>query len=210
MAKLVCPFCGAFTSLEPIEFVARVKIQGTSGLRYEVGKASAIDYDEVGEVSHGIVECKACGRRFVAIGNNNDEWAAVYPIATKYVDPDIDEPMRGEFKEALLCFAVGAYRGCASMCVTTLEALWRDQKASGLKDLKEKGIISQKLFEKGDEVRLWGDIAKHEFVPDVVKKEDAEELITYLEAILNDVYVEQRRISRFAEKRKELELKKKE
>jgi hypothetical protein len=70
--------------------------------------------------------------------------------------------------------------------------------------LKERGIISQRLYEIANEVRLWGDIAKHEFVADVVEKEDAEELLVYLETILNDVYVEPKRLSRLAEKRKEL------
>jgi len=204
MGKLICPICGAFTSVEPIEFGARIRIRSGSGWRYEVGKATAIAYDEKGEVSHGILECKACGRRFVAIGDENDEWVAVYPITAKDVAPEIPEPINGELKEAYLCFAVGAYRGCVSMCETALEALWRKQKASGLVDLKEKGIISPQLCEQGDEVRLWGNVAKHELVPDVVKKEDGEELLAYVEAIMNAVYVVRERLSRLRQKRKQL------
>jgi len=205
MAKLICPICGAFTSVEPIEFSARVRIKSVTGLRYEFGTATAIARDEKGDVNHGILECKACGRRFVAIGDENDEWVAVYPITAKDVAAEIPEPIKGELKEAYLCFAVGAYRGCVSMCETALEALWRKQKASGLVDLKEKGIISPQLCEQGDEVRLWGNVAKHELVPDVVTKEDAEELLAYLEAIMNDVYVVRERLSRLRQKRKQLE-----
>ena len=205
MGKLVCPICGAFTSAEPAEFGARVKIERSSGLRFELGTAIAAAYDENRKVTHGILDCQACGRRFVGIKDTgSSEWSAVYPIAAKDVGPEIPEPIRGELKEAYLCFAVGAYRGCVSMCETALEALWRKQKASGLLDLKEKGIISPQLYEQGDEVRLWGNVAKHELVPDVVEKEDAEQLLTYLDAILNAVYVEPERLSRLTQKREQL------
>jgi hypothetical protein len=205
MSKLICPICGAFTSVEPVEVGASVKIKTHLGWRNEHGTASAVIHDKDGRASYAILDCQACGGRFVGKADRGmDEWSAVYPIAGKRVDTNIDEPMKGEFEEANVCFAVGAYRGCASMCVTALEAMWRDQKASGLRELKERGIISQRLYEKANEVRLWGDIAKHEFVADVVEKEDAEELLVYLETILNDVYVEPRRLSRLAEKRKEL------
>jgi len=91
------------------------------------------------------------------------------------------------------------------MCGTTIEALWRREEASGLKELKEKGTISAETYKHADEVRLWGNIAKHELIPDVVKEEEAEELLTYVEIIMNAVYVEPKRLSKLSEKRKQLE-----
>jgi len=206
MGKLVCPLCGDATSPTPVVFEAKVKTGDIMGWHIHDGTAVAITTPEAGPRIYGIMKCQSCEQLFVARVESNG-WVAVYPIAAKDVAPEIPEPMKGEFEEAHLCFAVGAYRGCVSMCETALEALWREQKASGLLDLKEKGIISLQLYEQGNEVRLWGNVAKHELVPDVVEKEDAEQLLTYLEAILNAVYVEPERLSRLAQKRKQLEKK---
>ena len=205
MGKLVCPLCGAFTSVEPAEFGAIVRIKSGTSWRTESGRATAVAADKNGFVTHGILDCQACGGRFVGIiDKGTGEWAAVYPIAAKAVASEIPEPIKGELKEAHLCFAVGAYRGCVSMCGTALEALWREQGASSLQDLMEAGVISPQLYRRTSEVRLWGNIAKHKFAPDVVEKEDAEQLLLYLELILDAVYVEPERLSRLTRKREQL------
>ena len=104
------------------------------------------------------------------------------PLLHKKVADEIPEPIKGEFEEANLCFAVGAYRACASMCQIALEALWRgNEKISGLSDLRDQGIISTSIYDRTNEIRLWGNVAKHELVPDVVEKEDAEQLVAYLD-----------------------------
>lgn len=199
MGKLFCPLCGVFTSVEPAEVRAWVKLRNGKSWSLDYGTTQAVASDKGDKFAYGIMECNGCGELFVAKKDiKKDEWSSVYPILAKSVDPDIDEPMKGELKEAYLCFAIGAYRGCVSMCGTAIEALWREQKASSLLDVKEKGVISPQLYERGNEVRLWGNIAKHELAPDVVEKEDAEELMTYLEAILNAVYVEPKRLERLS------------
>ena len=208
MSNLVCPLCGAFTSAEPAEFGGFIRIRSGQNYRYEHGTATALSDDKDGNVTYGILDCQGCGGRFVGKKDREtDEWSAAYPIKAKRADSDIDEPMKGEFEEAHLCFAIEAYRGCVSMCGTALEALWRDEKASSLLDLKEKGVISPQLYERANEIRLWGNIAKHELAPDVVDKEDAEELLTYLEAILNAVYVEPKKLERLSTARLSLKRK---
>jgi len=83
--------------------------------------------------------------------------------------------------------------------------LWQNKKVSGLNQLRDDGIISQRLFDRATEIRLWGDIVKHEPIAESVSKDDAEELLTYLEDILNHVYVEQARYEAFKQKRKRIE-----
>jgi hypothetical protein len=203
MGKLICPICGDATSPTAEVFEAKVQTGDIMGWHIHDGRANAITPSEPGQRTYGIMKCNSCNKRFVA-QVESDEWVAVYPIPTKRVDLDIDEPMKGEFEEAQLCFAVGAYRACVCMCGTALEAVWHQQKASGLLDLKNKGVISHQLYERADEVRLWDNIAKHELVPNVVNQADAEQLLTYVEAILNAVYAEPKRLSRLAGKREEL------
>ena len=154
---------------------------------------------------YAILVCEACGGRFLAEKDVFDKWTAVYPISHKTVTEEIPQPIKSEFEEANLCFAVEAYRACTSMCETALEALWREQKASGILDLKNKGIISPQLYDRANEVRLWGNVAKHELVADVVAKEDAEQLLAYVDALLNAVYVEPKRFDNLKQKREQIE-----
>jgi hypothetical protein len=94
------------------------------------------------------------------------------------------------------------------MCQIALEALWREQEASGLKDLKDKGVISVQLYERGNEIGLWGNVAKHEPIPDAVTREDSEHLLTYLQMLLGAVYVEPKRLAGLIHKREQIGKKK--
>jgi len=211
MGKLICPHCGGFTSFSPVMLVGDGIIVAESSDRVTVRKrvmlAAVTDkkYMPVGDVLYAILECQGCNEWFVAERERyGDEWIAVYPIPHKYVSEDIPEPIKSEFEETHLCYAVGAYRGCLSMCGTALEAVWRERGASGLEDLRDKGTISPQLFEQARKVRLWGNVAKHEPMPDVVEKEDSEQLLTYLEALLDAIYVQPKRLSALTQKREQL------
>ena len=91
-----------------------------------------------------------------------------------------------------------------AICQITLESLWQDKKASGLSDLAEKGIISNNLVERADEIRLWGNLTKHKLFTQSFSKEDVKQLLTYLEVVLNDVYVEPQRLEALKKKRGEI------
>jgi len=208
MGKLICPHCGTSTSPEPHVFTARVLLKGGVSeyydFKYREGTASAITPYISGYPVYGVIVCQACGKHFVA-EKKHTEWSSVHPIQHKPVAEEIPEPIRSEFEEANLCFAIGAYKACVSMCMMALEALWQEQNASSLNDLKGKGIISQRLFDQATEIRLWAGIVKHELIHETVTKEETEELLTYLEEILDDVYVRPARSAALAKKRKQIE-----
>ena len=209
MGQLVCPRCGAFTSPTLAWFEAEVTVGISGGLATRQGKAMAVTTGKVDQPTYGVMVCQACEKRFLAEQDDYGRWSAVYPILSKPASEDIPEPIKSELEEAYLCFAVGAYRACLSMCETALEAVWRERKVSGLNDLRDKGIISLQLFERATEVRLWGNVAKHEPVPDAVQREDAEQLLTYLEALLDTVYIQPKKLSRLSQKREKIEKTKK-
>jgi len=213
MGKLVCPHCGSFTSFSPAQIIGKgilLKYSSEDETTWgEVRISAVVPYKyQYGDESYAILVCRACKECFVAKNEkfaDEDEWSAVYPIQHKPVATDIPEPIHSEFGEANLCFAIGAYKACVSMCMTALEALWQEQNASGLNDLKGKGIISQRLFDQATEIRLWAGIVKHELIHETVTKEETEELLTYLEEILHDVYVRPARSAALAKKRKQIE-----
>jgi len=208
MSNIICPVCGTPTAFTPIYLSCERDfnyIDGTQGAAQtnSVVRMEMHNYHQ--RIKYAILSCQSCDSYFIASGTYSSDWAAVYPISKKLVSEDINEPIRGEFEEACLCFAVGAYRASISMCQIALEALWRDKEVSSLKELYEKGTISKHLFEQADEVRRWGNIAKHEPIPDVVEKDDAEQLHAYLEAILDHVYVQTARLAALKQKRQGLE-----
>ena len=213
MAKLICPSCGSSTSFNPVWVNVRGVLEGHSTKDNTVwGEVSVklIEPYEYGIANYAILECQACGKRLVVENGEyaeKDFWEVAYPIHHKVASEEIPEPIKSEFEEAELCFAVGTHRACVAMCEIALEALWREKRASGLQELQDKGVISTQLYNRATEVRLWGNIAKHELIPDVVKKVDAEQLLAYLEILLNDVYVEPRRLDNLRQKRSQIEKK---
>jgi hypothetical protein len=210
MGKLICPYCGDATAPIPSSFKATVILTNkrlaafVPGYPYEEGMAVATTIPQLGQPTYGIMVCQSCGKPFVA-ENEDDGWSAVYPIRHKPVAKEIPEPIRGEFEEANLCFAIGAYKACLSICMVALESLWRQQNASGLNDLLEKGVISPRLFDQATEIRLWAGLVKHEPIFfETVTPRDTEDLLTYLEEILHDVYVRPVRLGALGKKREQV------
>ena len=202
MGKLMCPLCGAYTSFTPARVSGEGIIEDAStnrNLTIRNISIGAIACDHTGLPNFAILTCQACENRFVA-EEVAGEWVAVYPLPHKPVNEYIPEPIRSELEEANLCFAVGANRAAVSMCATALEAMWREQGVSSLQELREKGIISQKLHKQADQIRRWANVAKHEPIHEAVTREEAEQLLSYLERVLDDVYVEEKHLSSLTEK----------
>jgi len=212
MSKILCPICGTATSPSPvvIEDERAYLADESSEKRAIYGKARvfAITDDKSPHyVSHGVFKCQACGERFVAKKHNwqDQEWIPVYPFPRRSIAEDIPEPIKSEFEEANLCFAVGAYRASAAMCQRALESLCQNKKVPGLNELLANGIISQNLFDRATEIRLWAGITKHKPLTESVSPEDAEQLLEYLSMILDHVYVEPARLEALKKKRKQIE-----
>ena len=212
--SVICPRCGTKTSLSPVNIVDETAYLPDSSSETNRVYAKAVvfaitDNDSPHYTNYGIFTCQACYKRFVAKKHISDnEWVPVYPIPHKSIAEEVPKPIKEEFEEASLCFAVGAYKACAAMCQRTLESLCQNKKVSGLNELLSSGIISQTLFNRATEIRLWAGITKHKPLDEPVLKEDAELLLRYLEDILDHVYVEQKVFDSLVQKRKQLDKKK--
>ena len=207
MARLICPICRTATAFSAIRIEGiGVLVERSTEDNVVFGKVriGAITSYESGQPRYAVLRCQACLNHFIARLDPGHEWSPVYPISHKAVSQDIPEDIRSMFEEAYLCFAVEAYRGCLLMCRTALIALQRQQNVSSLKELQDKGTISPILYGQSDEVRLWANMVGHEDVPDVIAREESEELLTYLEAILEAVYVQPKKLSRLTQKREQL------
>ncbi len=214
MAELICPHCGVRTSFSAAPVIGKGilldKSSGDSTVRGEVQISAIFPYSaDYGDDAYAIVWCQGCGECFVVkkdkyTRREQREWSAVYPIQHKVAPDDIPEPIKSEFEEANLCYAIGAFRACISMCQIALEHVWHEQSVSGLAELKDKGIIPARFYDRANEIRLWGNLEKHQLVIEPVSPEDAEQLLGYLEILLNEAYVEPKHLDELAKKRKEL------
>ena len=134
-------------------------------------------------------------------------WRVVYPIPRPAVADEIPPIIRDEFNEVELCSAVGALRACVAMCQRVLESLCQDKKVPGLNELLENGYISKALFSRATQIRLWAGLTKHKPIAEPVTREDADQLVGYLRAILEHVYVEPAKLDALEQKRKTLDKK---
>lgn len=204
MVKLICPHCGTPAPFTPI-YLAEGSVFGYTEGADLAAKAKDVFKAKMPMSIEGdyyaIIECQTCYHCFIAHETYDKDWHAVYPLSPKSVSDVIPEPIKSQFKEAWLCFVVEGYRACVAMCQITLESLWQDKKASGLSDLVQNGIISKNLEERANEIRLWGNLTKHKLLTQSVLDEDAKQLLTYLEVVLNDVYVEPQRLEELKKKR---------
>jgi len=207
MSKLICPHCGAFTAFLPAQIRGKgLLVERSTEDRdmWEEVSIRAVTPHRPGQTTYAILICAGCEQRFVA-KEEYDGWSAVYPTVHKTVSEDIPEPIKSEFEEAHLCFAIGAHRGCLLVCRTALIDMQRQQGVSGLNELKDKGIISPFLYRQTQEIRLWANMIAHELMlPEAVTKEDTEQLLVYLETLLDAIYIQPKRLSALIQKRDQL------
>ena len=209
MGNILCPDCNTATSLNPVMIQDdRAFMPDRSSERESIYEKAVVRGIKKAEypykVSYGIFECQACSERFVAKKEEYTDWVVAYPLPHKPADKEIPEPIKSQFEEARVCLVVDAYLGCLLVCKAALIAVQRSKGVANLKELREKGLISNTLYEQADEVRLWANMVGHEDIPDKVVKDDCEQLLAYMEALLYAIYVEPKRLADLSQKREQL------
>ena len=140
--------------------------------------------------------CDKCGNQvfFIFEGNKLKDY---YPKRTPQTDESIPNEIADDYKEAVKCFDAGAFKASVVMSRRAIQssALERGIKKGRLRDqideLHAKDLIPDSVKEWAHEIRLTGNIGAHpdEDLLQDVTKEDAQELIRFVEAYLNYVYV---------------------
>ncbi|MDO8611644.1 MAG: hypothetical protein Q7R32_02330 [Dehalococcoidia bacterium] len=208
MAKLVCPHCEVATALIP------TRITGT-GILHDYSSpghrqqgtvtVSAIMEPQTGH-HFAIAECAGCKALFVAVKEQGSygDWVTAWPMPQRTVAEEIPSPVREAFRDALTSLSAGSLGGCLLMCRTTLIRLQRQQGVSSLLELRDKGTISDMLYQQADEVRLWANVVGHEdFESGALTSTACEELVLYIEALLEAVYVQPARLDKLRSLRKQ-------
>lgn len=164
-------------------------------------------YDEGDlECSHAyvIADCPSCfnvliGRKGITF--DDFERAFVWKSVAERLWPDsllnelpseIPSKAKTDLTDAKKCFAYEVYSASVVLCGRALERLisektGKDSIFNGLKDLKEKNIIDQRLYDWGEALRKERNIGAHATDEDITK-ENARDVMDFTIAIFDYVY----------------------
>lgn len=130
---LECTSCEALVNAERLYSYVRV--------------AGDLDYNYI------LLKCPRCEKPLLVDDDELFGTMRLYPPTDDRVNPTLPDPLQNAYKEAIACFKSKAYTATAIMCRKTLEGICVEHGVKGgnlvksLKELKDKGIIENRLFE---------------------------------------------------------------
>ena len=150
-----------------------------------------------------LLQCPVCssvivgGSDLLQISNDKSDWGPperLWPNPIVTLHYSIPAPSRKSIEEAQRCFHAKAYSACAVMCGRAIEAVCAEHKtkakllAGGLKELRDRGIIDQRLFDWAEALREQRNIGAHATGEDV-SRVDARDVLDFSIAICEYVFV---------------------
>lgn len=130
--------------------------------------------------------------------DDHDDW--VYDRAERLwpepsaidLSPSIPERIRQDIKDAQKCIAHGIWSAAVVLCGRAVERLATEKApgktlATGLTELKNQGVIDDKLFQWADALRRERNLGAHATTEEVTK-ENATDVLAFTIAIFEYVY----------------------
>jgi hypothetical protein len=164
-------------------------------------------------IKYSFLRCPKCSAPLIAwqenYGNGWDEPSRMFPPQDKEVNPALPEPIRNAYREVLSCLKGKSYTATAIMCRKTLEGICSvhgieaKNLSEGLKQMKIKGIIEDRLFEWAEALRISGNEAAHD-VKITISSQDAKDIVAFTDALLEYVFTFRDKFNEFTKRRKKL------
>jgi Domain of unknown function (DUF4145) len=156
--------------------------------------------------------CTSCQSPFVLYQEReNDDWGIPtqeYPQADRQLPWSVPQSIRDDFAQAQRCMRSRSYTAGAIMARRVVEIIRKDQGFkkgnlnAALKSMKEAGVIDARLYEWADTAREVGNEGAHDTTP--VSREDAEQVLLFVEALVDYLYVFRKRYAQFQQRREAL------
>lgn len=188
---------------------------------------SKVDGKVIGEhISHSeedpfpfktiLLECPVCKnsllgcQELIQTGTDTEEWVTgnrLWPKPVNFIRRSIPNIVGDSLEEAEKCYNAKAYSACAVMCGRSLEGFCQHfgtkskTISSGIKELLERKIIDDRLFEWGEALRQQRNFGAHA-TGEKITKEDARDLLDFANAICEYVFVLSEKFSNFIERQK--------
>jgi len=162
-----------------------------------------------------LLKCPVCNNALLGgsdleqTGPDTSGWSnlnRLWPQQETYINWEIPVIARNSLVEARSCFKARAYSACVVMSGRTLEGvcLHHSTKSktldNGLKELKDSGIIDDRLYQWGEELRKQRNIGAHA-TEENISKDDANDLLDFAQAICDYVFVLNAKFNRFMERK---------
>jgi len=158
--------------------------------------------------------CPNCDRPMVAVQENWGDWnndhhfdkPRRYLPANSRLGATVPRAVVAAFNEAGRCYGAQAYAAATIMARKAIESLVKEHKirranlASGLRAMKDQGLIEARLFEWADSLRLVGNAAAHEPLEGITK-EDARDTLDFTAALIEYVFTYRDRFEEFKARR---------
>ncbi|MBI0047293.1 DUF4145 domain-containing protein [Bifidobacterium choladohabitans] len=229
MASRICWHCERFSHMTQIGPVFSDILKGKAADSFVW--FAPFTCDACGYATLGMIDSSLLGRRinsgqaqsvFQVEADFEDEeepddedeqiitWIPREPVWKEY--EDVPEDIAAVASEAYSCCSIKAYRSAVLMARTALEATAKNKGITSgslnekIEELAEQNIITDQLAQEANEIRLLGNDMAHGD-PDIpVSKEDASDILGFLDTVLDYVYQQPIAI----QKRKALRKKRKE
>jgi hypothetical protein len=177
---------------------------------------SYVDEDTLEQYT--FLKCPKCSRPFIMLEVQDvqeatfygqdlwDEPQRLYPPSEMSVSRAIPDSLRLSYEEARSCLRARAYTATAIMCRKTLEGIAEEHQitarnlAAALKEMKDKGIIENRLYEWADVLRTSGNDAAHS-VNSRISVQDAKDILEFTHALLEYVFTFQEKFQQFKQRR---------
>jgi hypothetical protein len=162
-----------------------------------------------------MLSCDQCKNpiliRQANVGNmaEGDKWDTpfqVFPSLDARVNPNAPREIQSAFEEACACYRAQAYTASAIMCRKTLEGVCEvhgikaGNLAKSLREMRDKGVIDDRLYEWSDLLRMAGNEAAHG-VGLSIGQADARDILEFINAILDYIFSFRDRFEEFKKRR---------
>ncbi len=193
MPGLVCPHCGVYANFRS-EWSP-----STSDPRFSNAPPFAC------------LTCDKCQYPIVAILRHylSGELQTYWPTTTGNKDfPDVPEAIGAAANEAHLCLAADSPRGAVALARAVVESVAKEKGIttgnlqSKIDNLYKNGHISEAMKEAAHEIRFAGnEVAHGDLVTEPPAAEDAQEIVSLMDTILERVYQEPAQVERIRKQR---------
>ena len=161
--------------------------------------------------------CQTCLMPYLLIreiewGDHGDDLGAfrqIWPESGRTLPSAVPGALRDTYDEAQRCMKVRAFTGSALLARRIVEGICNDLNAKGrtlaakLADLKNSGVLDERLYEWSALVKDIGNEGAHETATPL-SREDAQEVLRFVEALLDYLYVFRARYEEFRQRRERI------
>ena len=203
---LTCSNCGTLVAISPDVVEGQTFTATRDRMDYEDRRYSVLIPSQWDTPGYLVSTCSRCSTRLIVEVPHVDPPTVVWPLANTRVPKEVPEPVRAAVVDAKRAAAAKSVTGAVMSLRTAVERIQRDRGAESLTALWDDTRLPPDLFDTANEPRLWGHVMAHDdFDPDAIKEEHVAELVTFVDMLLDLLYVVPERLRRARETRKAIE-----